>query len=132
MVRGQRLRNGGDGVVRQDGVFTGVCTVRSVGPDHSRRCHKQYVDVELRTSASGEIVPFAISWPDGRRFAIDEIVSVGPVGPVLHGASNQEWSVRFGGWTTSIYLERSSTRESNGARWWVWAFDGEDIKNPIH
>ena len=112
-------------------MFTGACTVRAVGPDHSRRCHKQYVDVELRARAGGGIVPFAILWPDGRRFCIDEIVAVGKAGPVLNGASNQEWSVRFGGWRTSIYLERASSRDGDTIRWWVWAFDTDQIKNPV-
>lgn len=117
--------------MRTDDVFTGACTVRSVGPDHSRQCHKQYVDVELRATVAGEVVPFAVLWPDGRRFTIDEIVAVGKRGPMLNGASNQEWSVRFGGWKTFIYLERASGRDGDRVRWWVWAFDGEDIKNPV-
>lgn len=113
-------------------VFTGECTVRSVGPDHSRRCHKQYVDVELRATMDGEIVPFAVLWPDGRRFEIDEIVSVGEVGPLLLEARNQPYELRFGGWITTMYLERAT--RPDGApimHWWVWAFDSMEVKNPV-
>lgn len=62
MVRGQGFRYGGDGHMRD--VFTGEYTARSVGPDHSRRAHKQYVDVMVRTSSSGEVRPFAVLWPE--------------------------------------------------------------------
>ena len=130
MVRGQGFRHGGDGHMRD--VFSGECTARSVGPDHSRRAHKQYVDVMVRTSSSGEVRPFAVLWPDGRKFLVDEILEIAPPGPVLNGSSSQSYTVRFGRWKTAMYLERSVGRNlADTVRWWVWAFDSMEIKNPV-
>lgn len=130
MVRGQGFRHGGDGHMRD--VFTGECTARSVGPDHSRRAHKQYVDVMVMVTSSGEVRPFAVDWPDGRRFPIDEILKVSPPGPVLNGSSNQQYAVRFGRWETILYLERAIGHDRlESSRWWVWAFDSAEIKNPV-
>lgn len=130
MVRGQGFRHGGGGHMRD--VFTGECTARSVGPDHSRRAHKQYVDVMVMVTSSGEVRPFAVDWPDGRRFPIDEILKVSLPGPVLNGSSNQQYAVRFGRWETILYLERAIVHDRlESSRWWVWAFDSAEIKNPV-
>ena len=95
MVRGQGFRHGGGSYMSSaQAVFTGECTVRSVGPDHDRRAHKQYVDVMVMVTSSGEVRPFAVDWPDGRRFPIDEILKVSLPGPVLNGSSNQQYAVR--------------------------------------
>lgn len=133
MVRGQGFRYGGGSYMSSaQAVFTGECTVRSVGPDHDRRAHKQYVDVMVMVTSSGEVRPFAVDWPDGRRFPIDEILKVSPPGPVLNGSSNQQYAVRFGRWKTILYLERAIVHDRlESSRWWVWAFDSSEIKNPV-
>lgn len=133
MVRGQGFRHGGGSYMSSaQAVFTGECTVRSVGPDHDRRVHKQYVDVMVMVTSSGEVRPFAVDWPDGRRFPIDEILKVSLPGPVLNGSSNQQYAVRFGRWETILYLERAIGHDClESVRWWVWAFDSAEIKNPV-
>ena len=86
----------------------------------------------VRTSSSGEVRPFAVLWPDGRKFLVDEILEVAPPGPVLNGSSSQSYTVRFGRWKTAMYLERSVGRNrADTVRWWVWAFDSMEIKNPV-
>ena len=73
-----------------------------------------------------------IWWEGGRRFPIDEILKVSLPGPVLNGSSNQQYAVRFGRWETILYLERAIVHDRlESSRWWVWAFDSAEIKNPV-
>lgn len=108
--------------------LAGTCGI----PVEERRI---YIDVDTKGSVNfnhGPADPRVIHWPDGRRFPIDEILKVSLPGPVLNGSSNQQYAVRFGRWETILYLERVIGHDRlESSRWWVWAFDSAEIKNPV-
>ena len=108
----------------------------------NRRVHKQYVDVVARTLADGTVIPVTVCWADGRSFYIDEILDCSGFGIDVFGCRTMEYSVRFGGHETKLYLESATDvavrRDVSGShegrpdgadggdrkmRWWVWAYD---------
>ena len=109
----------------RDDVFT---VTRCIGPDIRRTCRKTYVDVVAMTRWTGELIPIAVLWPDGRRFRIDEIMSERPFGATVMGWKTKTFHIRFAGWETELYLEWSV--QDQFYRWWVWAFDASS-PNPL-
>ena len=81
---------------------------------------RRYVDVIARWRDDGRIEPLAVCWPDGRSFQVDEVVGA-PISDTFPGAAvhTQRYTVRIGGHTTHLYLERRSEGKGAQLRWFV-------------
>lgn len=92
-----------------------------------RRVHKEYVDVLCRCCHGGQLEPLAIIWKDGRRFPIDEWQQDCGFGRPTKGLQVAKWTIRLGGHTTHLWLERRAPDKDAGVeetmRWWVLAYD---------
>lgn len=65
----------------------------------------------MRVSASGETVPLALVWEDGRRYRIDRVVRYGWSPPRNVGATlSRRYDVIVSGLPRVIYLETGSGR----------------------
>lgn len=97
-----------------------------------RRRHKQYVDVLLRNTASGEAVPYAVCWVDGRTYFIDEILNVTQIPKVRYGTWTwaREYEIRLADHTTKLTMEYYEDNQARGelsyTRWYVNALDYKD------
>ena len=97
-----------------------------------------YVDVIARWNDDGRIDPLAICWPDGRTFCIDAS-SCAPVTYLsdFKHADVTTYSVKVGGKSVRLYLERQGPKASVLARWFVlvdagkplWKFNLDDAEH---
>lgn len=94
--------------------------------------HKRYVDVLVRNTAEGQLIPFAVCWIDGRTFLIDEVLEMHRAWPSpSRDESKFYWITRFdvriGQHKTEIYQERYPDNPDQGenayTKWWVHALD---------
>ncbi len=76
---------------------------------------KVYVQVAAVFSESGRIVPRALVFEDGVRYAIDRILDVRPAASLKVGGIGIRYRVRIGNHETHLFLEDN--------RWFVEAKD---------
>ena len=69
------------------------------------RC-KRYVSVEAVFDEEGRILPTAIRWDDGRRFAIDEVRDVRRAASLKTGGDGMRYTVRIGTNITYLFHEQ--------------------------
>lgn len=107
-------------------------TIVSIQNGKRRRTHKQYVDVLLRNTASGEALPYAICWIDGRTFFIDEILGTTLVPKMPFGTWiwARRYEIRLADHITTLTMEHYEDNQAIGelsyTRWWVNAYDYRD------
>jgi hypothetical protein len=80
---------------------------------------KVYVKVLAEFSPAGDLIPFRITWPDGREFPIDRILSVGP-GVSPSGGSGTRYLCRIQGREVPLYFGAASRMPND-----VWWCDGK-------
>ena len=76
---------------------------------------KHHVDVRLRFSAGGDMIPIAILWPDGREFEIDSILDIG-VASCESGGAGLRYIVMIMGQTR--YLFYANNYDNKGRLSW--------------
>ena len=84
---------------------------------------RRYVDVIARWRDDGRIEPLSVCWPDGRSFQVDAVIGK-PAGDTFPDAAvhTLRYTVRIGGRTTHLYLERTAATAHTAEpqlRWFV-------------
>lgn len=101
----------------------------------SVRQYKRYVDVLLRHTSLGGMVPYAVSWVDGSIYYIYEILNVEDPWPDCKGHRQVKYMIRLADHVTDLYLEQT-IRDKDSAeiakeRWWVMAVEYRDRNRPF-
>lgn len=103
-----------------------------ISEGQKKRTHKQYVDVLLRNTSSGEAMPYAVCWIDGRTFFIDEILGTTLVPKMPFGTWvwARRYEIRLADHITTLTMEYYEDNQARGelsyTRWWVNAYDHRD------
>lgn len=66
---------------------------------------KRYVAVEAVFNQDGRVLPTAIQWSDGRRFAIDEVRDVRRAASLKTGGDGMRYTIRIGSNITYLFYE---------------------------
>lgn len=66
---------------------------------------KRYVAVEAMFDEEGRVLPVAIRWSDGRRFAVDEVRDVRRAASLKTGGDGMRYTVRIGSSITYLFYE---------------------------
>ena len=66
---------------------------------------KRYVEVISRTDEDGAVRPMSITWPDGRVFAIDQVLDVRRAASRKVGGTGMRYLVRIGRTETCLFYE---------------------------
>ncbi len=82
--------------------------------------YKVYVPVEVSFAEDGRMMPHAITWEDGRKYAIDRVSDIRPAPALKAGGQGDRYTVWIGGKMSYLFFERSAavTGCSLG-RWFV-------------
>lgn len=72
---------------------------------------KVYVAVSARFDTEGRILPFSITWEDGREYEIDRVLDVRRAASLKAGGAGIRYCVRIGWTETYLFLEED--------RWFV-------------
>lgn len=93
----------------------------------SVRTYKRYVDVLVRHTAYGSMIPYAICWVDGSTYFIDEVMNVNDPWPDCRGHWQVKYHIRLGEYETDLFLEQAvrdkDSDEIAKERWWVMAIE---------
>ena len=66
---------------------------------------KVYVAVDARFGADGGLTPIAVTWEDGRRFAVDRVLDMRRAASLKAGGVGTRFTVRICGKETYLFLE---------------------------
>lgn len=80
---------------------------------------KVYVGVYTYTTPDGRIMPFAVRWPDGPRYTIDEVRDVQRAASRKAGGAGVRYTIRIGERTTHLWQEPSTgQKDAQGEYLW--------------
>ena len=86
----------------------------------SRRNVKVYVRVGVIFREDGAMLPRSLVWEDGRRYAIDRVVSVRPAYAERAGGQGDRYTVMVGGQERYLFFEHSTDAgDQNVGRWFI-------------
>lgn len=81
--------------------------------------NKVYLEVELKCTVQGEIIPTAIIWQDGRRFEIDKILDVKRRASLKAGGVGIRYECMIEGSIKYLFMEDIEFNRLSGAKWFV-------------
>lgn len=81
---------------------------------------KVYVRVDVAFDEDGNMRPSALTWEDGTRYEIDQVISRRTAAAQKAGGCGDRYTIRVGGKETFLFFEHNPTPyESNLGRWFV-------------
>ena len=81
---------------------------------------KVYVDVTVEFGPEGRMLPRALVWEDGRRYAIDRVKAIRPAYAERAGGMGDRYTVLVNGCERYLFFERSTdTDRPEIGRWFV-------------
>ena len=81
---------------------------------------KVYVPVEVSFGEDGQMLPQAITWEDGRQYAIDRVSDIRPAPALKAGGQGDRYTVWIGGHMSYLFFERSAAVSGCSlGRWFV-------------
>ena len=81
---------------------------------------KVYVPVDVRFDEDGRMRPRAITWEDGKVYAIDKITDIRPAPAQKAGGQGDRYTVWIGGKQSYLFFERAATVTGcDLGRWFV-------------
>jgi len=78
--------------------------------------YKKYVEVVVRCTEDGTILPLAIRWAPGELYEIDNVIDIRPCASLKAGGAGIRYTCRIQGLVKYIWREED--------RWFVEAKDG--------
>lgn len=80
---------------------------------------KTYVEVEVRCTLDGQLVPLAIIWEDGRRFEVDKVIDARRKASLKAGGAGVRFECVVRGKIVFLFMEDIEFNRLPGARWFV-------------
>ena len=84
---------------------------------------KQYIDVDVAISASGQMIPRVIHWTDGRTYEIDRVKAITPAPALKAGGQGDRYTGVLENRERYLFFERPTEAEDSFVvgRWFVEA-----------
>ena len=84
---------------------------------------KQYIDVDVAISASGQMLPRIIHWTDGRKYTISKVKAIVPSPTLKAGGQGDRYTVMLENQERYLFFERPTDSDdaSMVGRWFVEA-----------
>lgn len=81
---------------------------------------KVYVSVDVAFDEDGNMRPSFLTWEDGTKYEIDQVVARCPAASLKAGGCGDRYTIRVGGRETYLFFEHNSTPYSSCVgRWFV-------------
>ena len=81
---------------------------------------KVYVDVDAAFDKDGFMMPYSITWEDGRNYLIDKVTDVRQAAAMRAGGQGDRYTVWINGRSSYLFFERNvSLTGNNIGRWFV-------------
>ena len=84
---------------------------------------KQYIDVDVAMSASGQMLPRVIHWTDGRVYEVSQVKAVTPAPALKAGGQGDRYTVILDRKERYLFFERPTDADDAAmvGRWFVEA-----------
>ncbi len=84
---------------------------------------KQYIDVDVAMSASGQMLPRVIHWTDGRVYEVSQVKAVTPAPALKAGGQGDRYTVVLDRKERYLFFERPTDADDAAmvGRWFVEA-----------
>ena len=84
---------------------------------------KQYIDVDVAMSASGQMLPRVIHWTDGRVYEVTQVKAVTPAPALKAGGQGDRYTVVLDRKERYLFFERPTDADDAAmvGRWFVEA-----------
>ena len=81
---------------------------------------KVYVAVKASFNEDGTLIPFELTWEDGRRYTIDRVVDIRQAAAMKAGGQGDRYTIVVNGQRSYLFFERSTSLTGNNlGRWFV-------------
>lgn len=81
---------------------------------------KVYVAVKANFNEDGTLIPFELTWEDGRRYTIDRVVDIRQAAAMKAGGQGDRYTIVVNGQRSYLFFERSTSLTGNNlGRWFV-------------
>lgn len=81
---------------------------------------KVYVAVKANFNEDGTLIPFELTWEDGRRYTIDRLVDIRQAAAMKAGGQGDRYTIVVNGQRSYLFFERSTSLTGNNlGRWFV-------------
>ena len=81
---------------------------------------KVYVPVDVRFDKNGRMLPYIITWEDGKKYEIDKVTDIRPAPALRAGGQGDRYTIWIKGKQSYLFFERCATvMGCNLGRWFV-------------
>lgn len=81
---------------------------------------KVYVAVKANFNEDGTLIPFELTWEDGRRYTIDRVVDIRQAAAMKAGGQGDRYTIVVNGQRSYLFFEHSTSLTGNNlGRWFV-------------
>ncbi len=89
-------------------------------PMQPGEAYKAFVAVDVSFNAEGNMLPRAIVWEDGQRYAIDKVKQIRPARAAKAGGQGDRYTILVNGQIRYLFFERSTNLSGDIiGRWFV-------------
>ena len=74
---------------------------------------KVYVAVKASFREDGTLIPFELTWEDGRRYTIDKVIDIRQAAAMKAGGQGDRYTIIVNGQKSYLFFERSTNLTGN-------------------
>jgi hypothetical protein len=79
---------------------------------------KVYLRVSVEFTKEGDMIPTSLVWEDGRKYAIDRVLSVRPAPALKAGGQGDRYEIMVGGKSRYIWFAHNEDIADKRVGWW--------------
>jgi len=79
---------------------------------------KVYVDVNVKMTKDGKIIPISLIWEDGKRYHIDRVISVRPAPALKAGGQGDRYEILVNGKISRLWFTHNEDISDPHVGWW--------------
>ena len=79
---------------------------------------KVYVDVNLKITQNGKVIPLSFVWEDGKRYIIDKVLSVRPAPALKAGGQGDRYEIMVNGKISRLWFTHNEDISDPRIGWW--------------
>jgi len=86
-------------------------------PVKSGSC-KVYVDVNVKITKDGKMIPLSLVWEDGKTYRIERVLSVRPAPALKAGGQGDRYEIMIGGRISRLWFTHNEDISDPHVGWW--------------
>lgn len=79
---------------------------------------KVYVDVNVKMTRDGKLIPLSLIWEDGKRYRIDRVLSIRPAPALKAGGQGDRYEILVNGKISRLWFTHNEDISDPRVGWW--------------